>query len=526
MIAISILLLLLFPTSSLADRDPAFTNPRESRCQARIGKSAADLLQKSLLAWERCYEKERSQQIPCYSIHTEADIQVLQNEIDQRCQLLESETEFPIIGLGSFPESLTRIVEVVEETATTITQIIHANNTANIGDNAYSKCLKSINKQFRKLIKKQANINLRKCIDRNDKQQASNPSLLPHCNESKRRLKHTALLQKTTKAIDKKCSTTHIETILGSISDSTRNLLSELVEIGRLGICELYPNAGNFDICPAIRLRNLESTHSAGWNGIGHGDMQGESSAKTIHLHHCDDNSPQNCLLFRRQSGEHFDVSPRLTTGSPSCAVSRATDHLQGSITFFGKVESILNLEITEPRALEIYLGINFDTPCPVCTGAGLNQKGICIGGRSDGNQCVVHKVDLALGNVSNNCLPSLELRIDETSYSAEATKLNTHLRSLESSTLCNLFPQFSCHCPGQTAPNSCSSLGTCDANSEICANNGNHCFDNTITRSGSTQDLTLVAVGCNFPGIGPAGATIGLPGPYATERRVEVTAF
>jgi hypothetical protein len=97
--------------------------------------------------------------------------------------------------------------------------------------------------------------------------------------------------------------------------------------------------------------------------------------------------------------------------------------------------------------------GLDVGVACPVCTGAGLADTGLCHGGPHNGETCIVDATDATLGNTSYDCSPGLSAAIGVLNFSIQLT---TGTSRLEATQACLGTPAARCYCAGQMAANTC----------------------------------------------------------------------
>ncbi len=529
--SVALISTLFFSPIAFAERDPAFVDTDEAACQKEIGLRAGQHFAKAFTLWRKCYDAEGKGKGDCAGIDLVQARLGFQDRVDRRCGDLAT---FDKLGLGSdVVAAVDALADALEFQAGALSDRVFLTlygggdvPLKDIDRNRYL-CARSLGSEAGKLVRNRTKTDSALCLDKDDKQQAKDPTKLPKCDEAKRADKAVSNDIKAALRIERRCDADELIAATGEMDPAA--VASGFSGVARSLICASYPNSGNADVCPTVTtigLRVLSGDAAVGYTGEGHGSEVEETLEREIELVDCVGSGPRTCDLRAEVTGEVDTVSPSDAGGVATCIVSAHTADIGGTLSFHGAVDVIEHLELVEPRELQVHLGASLSAPCPVCSGAGLGDAGTCAGGPDDGNPCTVELVT-SLGNTSSDCLPPAGARIDTIRSEPADAIATTGAVSLPAIHDCAFAAAGACPCEGQTFPNTCTgffcddSVGTCFNGSTIVG-----CFPNSIYREGATFPLELVSVSCSTS-ISPAVQTVlGIPGPIVGRKVLELRAL
>jgi hypothetical protein len=146
-------------------------------------------------------------------------------------------------------------------------------------------------------------------------------------------------------------------------------------------------------------------------------------------------------------------LSPPLpldASGLPSCAINEILSLGPGSLDpATGEVALPLTLRWT------FYSGLDVAAPCPVCSGARIDDAGVCQGGSHDGDPCTVDASDDLLGNTSYDCPPNPTADVGAIELPMALTTGTSRLAGDQTCTS-EPFMGLPCYCAGQPIANVC----------------------------------------------------------------------
>ena len=534
-VTVLILLSLSLVRTASAVREPAFTNTAEVHCQNAVRKGARALFAAQLKAWAVCFAAERRGEEPCDGVGAALAEAKFHRLLANNCEPLGDGFE-SALGLG--PSIADAGEWIASGTATAASDIMQTLLAANAPAKAAartagvrSRCLDAIAKGAVLAVRGELRVDGR-CLHIDDDQQVKDSTALPACDHQRRQNIRSNREIKAVALIERRCGEAEVlAASQGAVADAG-SAVRLATDKSRGQLCDWYSQARNWPICfdqvERVELTRISEIGSLGWPGGFHGISSNDALPFEMELRDCITTGDQrSCGLFQTNNGDLFTLLHSVFGGAPSCALYRGLGDRTGTIRFNSNFE-ILALDLDEPYEIEVFLGSDFASPCPSCTGENVGDQGTCIGGPRHGLECVSMRSQDGFPHASLDCPPPDNLRVDTLRVTAGSSVFSSDGQHYAATETCTATEAETCHCPNQAAPNACAT-GVCPPKDGFCFNDGGQpvlCLPSPYTLEGGNpvdDEITIAQATC-VEGISPPiEILVGVPGPMATSQRIRV---